>query len=91
MKKILAGMNHKQVWAALILGLALLLSSGVIYALTLNGVSSSWSNAVGGSLSAFAVGCNSGGGTCTPIWRAGVGAVYSSPAVVETMISAAKP
>ncbi|MEO8606576.1 MAG: SdrD B-like domain-containing protein [Chloroflexota bacterium] len=49
MKKHLSRMNRNQVWGVLILGLTLLLSSGVIYALTLNSVTSSWSNAVGGS------------------------------------------
>ena len=49
MKTFLSRTNRKQVWVILILGLTLLLSSSVIYALTLNGVTSSWSNAVGGS------------------------------------------
>ena len=48
MKTFFATTNRNRVWVILILGLALLLSSSVIYALTLNGVNSSWSNAVGG-------------------------------------------
>ncbi|MBZ0288932.1 MAG: choice-of-anchor K domain-containing protein, partial [Anaerolineae bacterium] len=49
MKILLSRINRHRIGVVLVLAFLLLLSSGVIYALTLNGVTSSWSNAVGGS------------------------------------------
>jgi outer membrane protein assembly factor BamB len=41
----------------------------------------------GGTLYAFAVGCASGGGTCTPLWTAAAGrAISSSPAVANGVV-----
>jgi hypothetical protein len=38
-------------------------------------------------LYAYAVGCNSGGGSCTPLWTATTGAgMYSSPAVANGVV-----
>jgi outer membrane protein assembly factor BamB len=40
-----------------------------------------------GKLYAFAVGCNSGGGTCTPLWTGATGdQIWSSPAVANGVV-----
>jgi outer membrane protein assembly factor BamB len=40
-----------------------------------------------GKLYAYAVGCNSGGGTCTPLWTATTGdQIFSSPAVANGVV-----
>ncbi len=48
---------------------------------------SSTSGSDDGKLYAFAVGCDSGGGTCTPLWTATTGdAINSSPAVADGVV-----
>jgi outer membrane protein assembly factor BamB len=38
------------------------------------------------NLSAYAAGCSSGGGTCTPLWTATIGITSSSPAVANGVV-----
>jgi outer membrane protein assembly factor BamB/ABC-type phosphate transport system substrate-binding protein len=54
-------------------------ADGVVYAISGNGGSDS-------RLYAFAVGCSSGGGSCNPLWTAGLPGGHSSPTVADGVV-----